>query len=108
MDNFGSNQGYVDGVAAMDSNVSGQDAMYSQFSGFEDDNVADLQVSVDAVVDVDESLFTSEACNDDIVLAFDSLRCNSTHIVIGNSQTEDYFRAEDCFVNDVEVNDEDD
>ncbi|KAI3678091.1 hypothetical protein L6452_37370 [Arctium lappa] len=64
------------------------------------------QVSVDAGVDVDASLFTSEAVNDDVVLAFDSMKCNSSHIVVGNSQSEDCFWAEVCFVHDVEVNDE--
>ncbi|KAI3685265.1 hypothetical protein L6452_34505 [Arctium lappa] len=85
----------------------------SMFSGSEDDDAADYQVSVDAGVDVDASFFSSEAVNDDVVLAFDSMKCNSSHIIVGNSeskdsQSEDCFRAEDCFVQDVEVNDEDD
>ncbi|KAI3772853.1 hypothetical protein L6452_04047 [Arctium lappa] len=83
MDNFGVNNEDVNGRAVLDS-----------------------QVSVDVRVVVDASFFTSEAVNDDVVLAFDSMKCNSSHIVVGNSQSEDCFRAEDCFVHDVEVNDE--
>ncbi|KAI3701930.1 hypothetical protein L6452_27421 [Arctium lappa] len=106
MDNFCVNHEDVNGSATLDSQVSGQFALDSQFFGSEDDEVADSQVSVTVGVDVDASFFTSEAVNGDVVLVFDSMKCNSSHIVVGNSQSEDCFRAEDCFVHDVEVNDE--
>ncbi|KAI3718877.1 hypothetical protein L6452_19762 [Arctium lappa] len=79
----------------------------SEFFGSEDVVVAESQTSVDADDDFDSSFSPLESGNDDVVLAFDSMQCNSCHVVVGITESEDCFRAEDCFVPDVEVNDED-
>ncbi|KAI3735477.1 hypothetical protein L6452_14976 [Arctium lappa] len=78
----------------------------SEFSGSEVVVVAESQISVDVGDDFDSSFSPLESDNDDVVLAFDSMQCNSSHAVVGIIEFEDCFRAEDCFVPDVEVNDE--
>ncbi|KAI3769838.1 hypothetical protein L6452_00952 [Arctium lappa] len=60
----------------------------------------------DALDEVVGSLIALISKSKQVVLAFDSLQCNTVKVVDGVSKSVEVFRVEDCFVPDEVVDDE--